>query len=76
MSGRYLMRCANKTCEARRRTTENPLRDGWPEHCGESMVFATTFDEERFAREVDQLMAEQFAPVQNAVVAYRKHVNS
>jgi hypothetical protein len=58
--GRYLMRCANKTCEARRRTGANPLRDGWPEHCGEAMVFATTFDEERFGREALQSGAVKF----------------
>jgi hypothetical protein len=55
VTGRYLMRCANKECDTRRRTTENPLRDGWPEHCGEAMLFATTFEEERCAAEAAAL---------------------
>lgn len=63
MTGRYLMRCANRDCEFRRRTSENPLSDGWPQHCGQSMLFATTIEEERFTRELDPAMEQLLEPV-------------
>jgi hypothetical protein len=56
IAGRYLMRCAKPGCEYRQRTSVNPLEDGWPTHCGLTMRFATTFDEERFQREIEPAM--------------------
>ena len=51
--------CICRKCGNERYSKPNPLRDGWPVCC-EGMVLVDT---DSFARDVDRLVGECFAPV-------------
>jgi len=52
--------CVCQCCGHEERTVPNPLKDGWPEHCGAGMLLVDTA---RFGRDVDQLMDDVFSPI-------------
>ncbi len=68
------MRCASRDCEYRLRTTAERIAEDRPVHCGQTMNFATTFDEERYAAAVPMestITTERAGNEERAVVEER-----